>query len=52
MKTIIALATFSVLLAACTTLPPVSGMVANKFGKLTLTPEGRVEIVIEPRTSK
>ena len=51
MKTLILLAC-AIALPACTTLPPVNGMVANKFGKLTLTPEGRVEIVIEPRTSK
>ena len=42
----------SLLLPACTTLPPVNGTVANKDGRITLTPEGRIEIVIEPRTSK
>jgi hypothetical protein len=52
MRTAIFLVALSLLIPACTTLPPVSGMVANKFGKVTLTPEGRVEIVIEPRTSK
>ena len=52
MKNLIILAMLSLLIPACTTLPPVSGMVANKFGKVTLTPEGRVEIVIEPRTGK
>jgi len=52
MKNLILLAALSLLIPACTTPPPVSGMVTNKFGKLTLTPDGRVEIVIEPRTGK
>jgi starvation-inducible outer membrane lipoprotein len=51
MKTLILLAALS-LLSACTTLPPVNGTVANKDGRITLTPEGRIEIVIEPRTGK
>jgi len=52
MKTIIFLATLSLLLSACTTPPPVSGSISNKFGMLKLMPDGRVEIVIEPRTGK
>ena len=52
MKTAILLIVMSLLLPACTTLPPVNGTVANKDGRITLTPEGRIEIVIEPRTGK
>ena len=52
MKTIIFLAALSLLLSACTTPPPVSGSISNKMGTLKLLPDGRVEIVIEPRTGK
>ena len=53
MKTIISLVTLSVLLlSACTTPPPVSGSISNKMGTLKLLPDGRVEIVIEPRSGK
>jgi hypothetical protein len=52
MKTIIFLAASSLLLSACTTPPPVSGSISNKMGTLKLLPDGRVEIVIEPRTGK
>ena len=52
MKTLILLAALSLLLPACTTLPPVNGTVANKDGRITLMPNGRIEIVIEPRTGK
>jgi len=52
MRTLIFLATLSLLLSACTTTPPVSGSISNKMGTLKLLPDGRVEIVIEPRTGK
>jgi len=53
MKTIIVLATLSVLLSACTTTtPPVNGSISSKYGTLKLLPTGQVEIVIEPRTGK
>ena len=52
MKTIIFLVTLSLLLPACTTPPPVSGSISNKFGTLKLLPDGHVEIVVEPRTGK
>ena len=52
MRTLIFLATLSLLLSACTMPPPVSGSISNKMGTLKLLPDGRVEIVIEPRTGK
>ena len=52
MKTIIILVTLSLLLPACTTPPPVSGSISNKMGTLKVYPDGRFEIVVEPRTSK
>ena len=52
MRTAIFLAALSLLIPACTTLPPVSGSISNKFGMLKLMPDGRVEIVVEPRTGK
>jgi hypothetical protein len=39
------------LLVSCTA-PPLSGTVENQDGRFTLHPDGRVEILIEPRTSK
>ena len=52
MKTIIFLSTLFLLVPACTTPPPVNGSISNKFGTLKLLPDGRVEIVVEPRTGK
>ena len=52
MRTLLFLATLSLLIPACTTAPPVSGSISNKMGTLKLLPDGRIEIVIEPRTSK
>ena len=40
------------LLVSCTTPPPVDGSIGNQDGRFTLHPDGRVEVVIEPRTSK
>ena len=45
-------AAFAILLSACSTPPPVSGSIASKVGAIKLLPDGRVEIVIEPRTGK
>jgi len=53
MRTLLFLVTLSaLLLSACTTPPPVSGSISNKFGTLKLLPDGHVEIVVEPRTGK
>ena len=38
--------------SACTTQPPVSGTFANKDGRITVHPDGRFEIIVEPRSSK
>jgi hypothetical protein len=40
------------LLSSCTTPPPVNGTFATKAGRITVTPDGRFEIVIEPRSGK
>ena len=40
------------LLVSCTTPPPFDGSVGNQDGRFILHPDGRVEILIEPRTSK
>jgi hypothetical protein len=52
MKNLILLSALSLLIPACTTPPPVSGSISNKMGTLKLLPDGRVEIVIEPRSGK
>ena len=52
MKTQIFLAALSLLLTACTTPPPVSGTFITKAGQIRVHPDGRFEIIIEPRTSK
>ncbi len=51
MKLLILLAALS-LLPACTTQPPVSGTFVTKAGQIKVHPDGRFEIIIEPRTSK
>ncbi len=52
MRTAIFLAALSLLITACTTPPPVSGSISHKMGTLKLLPDGRVEIVVEPRSGK
>ena len=39
-------------LASCATPPAVTGEFINKDGRIRVHPDGRVEIVVEPRTSK
>ena len=39
-------------LSSCTTPPAVTGEFISKDGRLTVHPDGRFEIVVEPRTSK
>jgi hypothetical protein len=39
-------------LTSCATPPPVTGTFANKDGRITVHPDGRFEITVEPRTSK
>jgi hypothetical protein len=39
-------------LASCSTPPAITGEFISKDGKLTVHPDGRFEIVVEPRTSK
>ena len=52
MKTAVILAALSLLLSACTTPPPVTGTFTTKAGQIKVHPDGRFEIIIEPRTSK
>ncbi len=52
MKTAVLLAALSLLLSACTTPPPVTGTFATKAGQITVHPDGRFEIVVEPRSAK
>ncbi len=51
MRTLILLVALT-LLPACTTQPPVTGTLVTKAGQLKVYPDGRFEIVVEPRTSK
>lgn len=39
-------------LSSCATAPAVTGEFISKDGKLTIHPDGRFEIVVEPRTAK
>jgi hypothetical protein len=53
MKTLVPLvAALCLLSAACSTPPPVSGMLSSKHGSLTLDSQGRVIITVEPRSGK
>ena len=40
------------LLPSCSTPPQVTGTLATKDGQVTVTPEGRIVVVVEPRTAK
>ena len=52
MKTALLLIAVSLLLSACATPPPVSGTFVTKAGQIKVHPDGRFEIIIEPRTGK
>ncbi len=52
MKTAFLLIALTLLLSACATPPPVSGSVESKFGGITLLPDGRVEITVNPKSAK
>ena len=51
MKTLSFLAT-ALLLASCTNPPVIQGEFISSDGRLSLHPDGRFELVVEPRTSK
>ena len=52
MKIRILLAALTLIVSACTTPPPINGTFATKDGQIRVHPDGRFEIVVEPRTSK
>jgi hypothetical protein len=52
MRTAIFLAALSLLIPACTTPPFVQGEFISKDGRIKVHPDGRFEIVIEPRSGK
>ena len=51
MKTLILLAT-ALFLVSCTNPPPIQGEFISKDGIIKVHPDGRFEIIVEPRTSK
>jgi uncharacterized lipoprotein YajG len=51
MKTLSILAS-ALLLASCANPPAIQGEFISKDGRLRVHPDGRIEIVVEPRTSK
>jgi hypothetical protein len=51
MKNLILLAT-ALSLVSCTTPLPIQGEFISKDGVLKIHPDGRFEIIVEPRTSK
>jgi hypothetical protein len=40
------------LLSACTTPPPVHGEFIGRDGRIRLEPDGRIVVIVEPRTAK
>lgn len=52
MKFRITLATLALLVSACTTPPPVTGTFASRDGVIRIHPDGRFQLVVEPRSSK
>jgi hypothetical protein len=50
MKTLILLV--AVVMVSCSNPPPVNGTFTNKDGTITVHPDGRFEIIVEPRSSK
>ena len=52
MKIRILLATLVLFASACTTPPPISGTFKTTDGQIRVHPDGRFEIIVEPRSSK
>ncbi|MCP5535397.1 MAG: hypothetical protein H7A51_04085 [Akkermansiaceae bacterium] len=52
MKHSILLLGIATFLTSCTTSPPVSGTIVTEQGEIRVTPDGRIEVVIEPRPTK
>ena len=52
MRTLIFIAALSLLLPACSSLQGLSGQFATNAGLIKIHPDGRFEIVVDPRTSK
>ena len=50
MKTLISLA--ALCLVSCTNPPPIQGEFISKDGTIKVHPDGRFEIIVEPRTGK
>ena len=51
MRTEILLAALSLLLPSCIT-PPITGNLTTTDGQIKVYPDGRFEIIVEPRASK
>jgi len=51
MKTLSFLAT-ALLLASCTNPPVIQGEFISRDGRIKVHPDGRIELALEPRTSK
>ena len=51
MKTLSSLAS-AMLLASCANPPAIQGEFISKDGRIKVHPDGRFEIVVEPRTAK
>jgi hypothetical protein len=51
MRTLSFLAT-ALLLASCTHPPAIQGEFTNEAGRLRVHPNGRLEIIVEPRSAK
>jgi hypothetical protein len=45
-------AALSLLLPSCTHTPAITGELISKDGVIKVRPDGRVEIIVEPHTSK
>ena len=52
MRTLIFLAALFLLLPACASLQGVTGQFATNAGLIKVHPDGRFEIVVEPRSGK
>ena len=51
MRTVFPLAALSLLLPSCAT-PPITGNLTTRDGQIKVYPDGRFEIIVEPRTTK
>ena len=52
MNRVLVLFTFAGFLNSCTHVPPITGSVVTDLGEFRIHPDGRIEVVVESKSTK